>query len=319
MPAALCTLSHSPLIGFNDPAPETEARVQAAFDHAKKFVEDFDPELVVLFAPDHYNGFFYDMMPPFCVGTNATALGDYDTLAGPLSVTPIARQIVADVLDAGIDIAVSEHMYVDHGFAQPLQFLFGSLQAVPSLPVFINSVAVPLGPASRARKLGSAIGQATAALDQRVLFVGSGGLSHDPPVPKLEGASPEVARRLIAGRHPTPEERAARQARVIQSGLDLAAGTSTMRALNPEWDNTFLDILAAGDLTQIDTWTNEWFVEQGGDSAHEVRTWIAAYAALAARHRYSMNYRFYEEVKEWVAGFSITTAVEIPVQKPAQA
>lgn len=312
MPVAVCALSHSPLIGFNHPPKAVEERVDAAFEHARNFVAEFDPDLVVLFAPDHYNGFFYDMMPQFCVGTRATALGDYDTPAGELSVAGFARTLVKDVLAAGIDVALSERMYVDHGFAQPLQILFGGLDKVPVVPVFINSVAVPLCPAGRIRRLGHAIGASTARLpDQRVLFVGSGGLSHDPPVPQLEHATEEVAARLISGRNPTPEERAARQARVIRSGQELAAGTSSMRPINPEWDRMFLDVVASGELDRVDDWSNDWFVEQAGNSSHEVRTWIAAYAALAARGKYEVDYRFYEPVKEWVAGFAVTTAVPV--------
>jgi 2,3-dihydroxyphenylpropionate 1,2-dioxygenase len=310
MPVAVCALSHSPLIGFNHPAKAVEERVDAAFQRARDFVAGFDPELVVLFAPDHYNGFFYDMMPPFCVGTRATALGDYGTPAGELSVAESARTLVKEVLANGIDIALSERMYVDHGFSQPLDILFGGLDRVPVIPVFINSVAEPLCPVGRIRQLGHAIGQATNNLDEkRILFVGSGGLSHDPPVPKLENAPEAVAARLISGRNPTPEERAQRQARVIQSGVDLAAGTSSMRPINPEWDQQFLDLVSVGELKRIDGWGNEWFAEQAGNSSHEVRTWIAAYAAMAARGKYVMNYRFYEPVKEWVAGFAVTTAV----------
>lgn len=311
MPVAVCALSHSPLIGFNHPARAVKERVEAAFDQARRFVAEFDPDLVVMFAPDHYNGFFYDMMPPYCIGSKATALGDYGTPAGPLSVDPAANRIAEHVLGAGVDIAVSERMYVDHGFAQPLQILFGSLDAVPVVPVFINSVAVPLCPIFRVRLLGDAIGRATATLGRRVLFLGSGGLSHDPPVPQLEDAPPEVAERLIDGRNPTREQRAARQVRVIQAGSDLAAGSSSMRPINPEWDNRFLDILAAGDLEMIDDWPNEWFVEQAGNSSHEVRTWVAAYAAMAANGEYALEYRFYEEIKEWIAGFSVTTAVPV--------
>jgi 2,3-dihydroxyphenylpropionate 1,2-dioxygenase len=310
MPVAVCALSHSPLIGFNHPAKAVEERVEKAFEHARSFIAGFDPDLVVLFAPDHYNGFFYDMMPPFCIGTRATALGDYETPAGELSVAKSARTLAKLVLAAGIDVAVSERMYVDHGFSQPLQLLFGGLDRVPVIPVFVNSVAAPLCPVGRVRQLGTAIGHASAHLEeQRVLFLGSGGLSHDPPVPQLENATEEVAARLIDGRNPTPDERARRQARVIASGLDLAAGTSSMRPINPEWDQQFLDVVSAGELRLVDAWSNEWFAEQAGHSSHEVRTWVAAYAAMAARGKYVLNYRFYEPVPEWVAGFAVTTAV----------
>ena len=316
MPSAAVTMSHSPLMGFTEPAPDTSERVGAALQDARRFAAGFDPELVVIFGPDHYNGFFYDMMPPFCIGAAAESIGDYDTGAGALPVDhDAALMLVRAALDAEIDVTFSERMYVDHGFAQPLEILFGGLGEVPVVPVFVNCVAQPLGPARRARRLGSAIGSAAARLNRRVLFVGSGGLSHDPPVPTLEGAAPDVAAQLISeGRHLTPEQRAARQMRVIQAGRDYAAGVSTMQPLNPEWDRTVLAVLASGDFGLVDSWTTEWFTEQAGHSAHETRTSIAAYAALAATGPYRVTSSFYEPIPDWIAGFAVTTAAPVPDQ-----
>jgi 2,3-dihydroxyphenylpropionate 1,2-dioxygenase len=308
--SALVTMSHSPLMGFTEPAFGVRERVDAAFDGARAFIADFSPELVVIFGPDHYNGFFYDMMPPFCIGAAAESIGDYDTPAGALLVDrDAARTLVRAALDAEIDVTLSERMSVDHGFAQPLQILLGGIDGVPVVPVFINCVAEPLGPPRRARLLGQALGRAATGLGRRVLFIGSGGLSHDPPVPTLEGAAPEVALQLIsAGRHLTPEQRAARQMRVIQAGLDYAADVSTIRPLNPDWDQNLLAVLASGDLEQIDTWSTDWFTEQAGHSAHETRTSIAAYAALAATGPYRVTTSFYEPIPAWIAGFAVTTA-----------
>src|ERR1700761_6991667 len=186
MPSALVTMSHSPLMGFTEPAVATRERVDAAFDGARAFIAQFSPGRVVMFGPDHYHGFFYDMEPPFCIGAAAESIGDYDTASGPLSVDhDAAWHLVRSVLDAGIDVTLSERMYVDHGFAQPLEVLLGGIEQVPVVPVFINCVAQPLGPASRARLLGHAIGQAASALARRVLFIGSGGPSPDPPGPIL--------------------------------------------------------------------------------------------------------------------------------------
>ncbi len=86
MPIQLECLSHTPLHGYFDPAPEIVAEVERAQAQARARVEAFDPELVILFAPDHYNGFFYDLMPPYCIGVEASAVGDFNSLAGPLSV-----------------------------------------------------------------------------------------------------------------------------------------------------------------------------------------------------------------------------------------
>ena len=284
--------------------------MEAAFASARAFIADFMPELAVVFGPDHYNGFLYDMMPSFCVGAAAESIGDYGTPPGALRVDRgAALELVRAALDAEIDVTLSERMYVDHGFAQPLQILLGGIDRLPMVPVFINCVAEPLGPARRARLLGHAIGKAAAALDRRVLFVGSGGLSHYPPLPTLEGAAPEVAAQLISeGRHLSPEQRAARQMRVIQAGRDYAAGVSTMQPLNPEWDRHLLAVLASGELEQIDAWTTEWFTEQAGHSAHEARTSVAAYAALAATGPYRVTASFYEPIPAWIAGFAVTTA-----------
>ena len=309
MTAALVGLSHSPLIGKNDPAPEVLARVDAAVEDARALGRDFDPERVVLYAPDHSTGFFYKEMPPFCLATEARAIGDFGSQAGLLSVdAPAAKAIAQAVLDRGIDLTVSARMVVDHGFVQPLEILFGGIDRVPVVPIFVNGVATPLGPLSRIRALGTAVGEAAATLDKRVLFLASGGLSHDPPVPTLDGAPPRVADALIEGNPPTPEQRAKGEERVIQSGRDYAAGTATMIPINPTWDNLVLNTFESGPLTDIDNWTVDWMGAEGGGSSHEVRTWIAAYASLAATGTYTMNSRFYEPIPEWIAGFSVTTA-----------
>ncbi|MCG7203676.1 3-carboxyethylcatechol 2,3-dioxygenase [Streptomyces arenae] len=309
MNAAAVGLSHSPLIGTNDPAPDVLTAVAEAVEEARSFVHDFDPELVVLYAPDHYNGFFYKEMPPFCLATEAHAVGDFGSAAGPLAVdTEAARALARGVLDRGVDLTVSARMTVDHGFVQPLEVLFGGIDTVPVVPVFVNGVATPLGPVSRVRALGTAIGEAAADLDRRVLFLASGGLSHDPPVPVLEGAPPRVADALIDGHPPTPEQRAKGEQRVIQAGRDYAAGTSSMIPINPEWDNLVLDTLAGARLAEIDTWRTEWMGREGGGSAHEVRTWVAAFASLAAAGDYRFASRFYRPIPEWIAGFAVVTA-----------
>lgn len=309
---ALCTLSHSPLMGENDPGAEVAAAVAAALAQARDFVSRFDPQLVVLFGPDHYNGFFYDMMPPFCVGAGALSVGDYGTAAGPLPVDrDAAYAVVEHVLAADVDVAYSERMYVDHGMVQPLEILFGRADALPVVPVFVNSVAEPMTPVRRARQLGAAVGRAALGLGRRVLVVGSGGLSHDPPVPRLAGASPQVAERLIAGRNPTPAQRAEHEARVIATGRAFAAGTATIAPLNPGWDRELMRLLATGGFDEIDTWPNAEFVAKAGRSSHEVRTWIAAYAALSAAGPYRVETTFYRPIPEWIAGFGVTTAAPV--------
>ena len=312
MTAAVVGLSHSPLIGKNDPDADVLARVDTAVQEAKAFIADFAPDLVVLYAPDHYNGFFYKEMPPFCLATAANAVGDFGSQEGPLSVdTEAAKALAAGVLKRGVDLTVSARMTVDHGFAQPLETLFGGIDRVPVVPIFVNGVATPLCPVSRIRALGTAVGQAAAELDRRVLFLASGGLSHDPPVPVLEGAPPRVADALIEGHPPTPEQRLKGEGRVVQAGRDYVAGTTSMIPINPTWDNRLLDVIESRALDEFDEWTAEGMAAEAGGSAHEVRTWIAAFASLAATGtNYRMNSRFYEAIPSWIAGFAVATATQ---------
>ncbi len=82
--------------------------VNGVIASARERIAAFSPELVVLFAPDHYNGFFYDVMPPFCLGVGATAIGDFGGAAGELPVpVELAEACAHAVMKSGIDLAVS--------------------------------------------------------------------------------------------------------------------------------------------------------------------------------------------------------------------
>jgi 2,3-dihydroxyphenylpropionate 1,2-dioxygenase len=176
------------------------------------------------------------------------------------------------------------------------------------VPIFINSVATPLGPLKRARALGAAVGRFVATLDKRVLLLGSGGLSHDPPVPTLATAPPSALGRIVDGEPMTPEQRQARQTAVIGLAQEFAHGRGPMQPINPEWDHRLLDILDRGDLAAVDDWPNEWIAREGGNSAHEIRTWIAAFAALATQGPYETQVRYYRAAPELIAGFAVRTA-----------
>ncbi|WP_373692377.1 3-carboxyethylcatechol 2,3-dioxygenase [[Mycobacterium] kokjensenii] len=302
-------MSHSPLLNLPGPPRELMDDVEAAIAEAAAFVADFDPQLTVVFAPDHYNGFFLRLMPPFCIGTAAAGIGDYGTHLGALDVpADLARQCAEAVLEHGVDVAVSAAMDVDHAVVQPLERIFGAATACPVIPIFINAVAAPLGPLSRARALGAAVGEFLAGLDLRVLVLGSGGLSHDPPIPTLETAPPVTRDRILHGTAMTAQQRQARQEATIAAARDFAAGANNLAPLNPEFDARFLSIVDDGDLGDLDDWSNTYITEAGGGSAHEIRTWVAAFAALAAQGGYRTAHRYYRTAPDLIAGFAVRTA-----------
>lgn len=303
-------MSHSPLLNLPGPPRDLLDDVEAGIAQAREFVTAYDPELVVVFSPDHYNGFFYKVMPPFCIGLQANGVGDYGTYAGALPVAEVsAGQCAKAILGAGIDIAVSASMDVDHGTVQPLEKLFGSATSRPLIPIFINAVAEPLGPLHRCRALGTAVGEFLAGLDKRVLVLGSGGLSHSPPVPTLATAAPAQLQRIVHGQPMTTEQRVARQAQVIEAARSFAGGEGDLQPLNPAWDHRFLDVIDSGHLADLDQWSNTFVTHEGGSSAHEIRTWVAAFAALATAGAYRTTVRYYKQAADLIAGFAIRTAV----------
>ena len=317
MPVKLICASHSPLMEFASPQrAEQETNVRAAFEKMAAEVKAFDPTLIITFGPDHFNGFFYDLMPSFCVGIRATAAGDWNYGAENNKINvpeETALHLVRRVLDEGVDVAYSYRMQADHGVTQPLHFLCdGQLDRYPTIPVFINGAATPMPTTKRTVALGRAIGQFIKSLNlenERVLILGTGGLSHDPPTPQMGSVPPEVEEFLIAGRNPSTEARHARQAKIIAVGQKLAAGdTSVAVPLNAEWDIALLETFKNADFAAIETMTEAEIRRDGGRGGQEVRSWIAAFAALSELGEYHMTTQVYEAISEWIAGFGIVSA-----------
>ncbi|MFC6671507.1 3-carboxyethylcatechol 2,3-dioxygenase [Marinobacterium aestuariivivens] len=310
MSVLLQCLSHTPLVGEVDPERAVLSEVDGTLAAARARIERFDPELVILFAPDHYNGFFYDIMPSFCIGTAARAIGDFGTQAGDLDVPEaLAEACARSVVEAGVDTAVSYGMQVDHGFAQPLEYLLGGIDQKPVIPVFVNGVATPLPTFKRARLLGEAIGRFARGLDQRVLLIGSGGLSHQPPVPELATANAHMADRLKgSGRNLPPDEREARTRRVVEAARDFVEDQQSLHPLNPEWDQRFMATLAEGRLADLDAVGNDELSALAGKSTHEVKAWVAAFAALSAFGPYIARDGYYRPIPEWICGFGALAA-----------
>lgn len=317
MAVKLICASHSPLMEFASPQrAEQETNVRAAFEKMAAEVKAFDPTLIITFGPDHFNGFFYDLMPSFCVGIRATAAGDWNYGAENNKINvpeETALHLVRRVLDEGVDVAYSYRMQADHGVTQPLHFLCdGQLDRYPTIPVFINGAATPMPTTKRTVALGRAIGQFIKSLNlenERVLILGTGGLSHDPPTPQMGSVPPEVEEFLIAGRNPSTEARHARQAKIIAVGQKLAAGdTSVAVPLNAVWDIALLETFKNADFAAIEAMTEAEIRRDGGRGGQEVRSWIAAFAALSELGEYHMTTQVYEAISEWIAGFGIVSA-----------
>lgn len=310
MTAYLHCMSHTPLVGIVDPQQETLDAIAQTELNIRKAIEAFDPELVILLGPDHYNGFFYDVMPQFCIGIQAHAIGDFNTASGQLNVPkPEAEALASHLIEAGFDLAVSYQMQVDHGFAQPLETNFSSLNSVPVIPIFINSVAPPMPTFKRAIAFGEALGQYLKTLNKRVLLLASGGLSHQPPVPELATANEHMKNRLLgSGKNLPADERQLRTQRVIDAAHAFIKDQSCLHPLNPEWDQMFMNCLINSDYEHLESLTNQHVSDVAGKSTHEVKTWVVAAKAFQTFGAFSVQEQFYQPIPEWIAGYGILSA-----------
>lgn len=316
MSTMLVCAAHSPLINYLRPETDVSQPVMDVLAEVSQRVKAFDPELVLIFGPDHFAGFFYDLMPSFCVGIRAHAVGDFDISSSGQSYSvpeELARQLVMALHAGGVDAAQSYLMQADHGFAQALEQFAGSVGRYPTIPIFINGAAPPLPPMARVRRLGEEVGKFLATTKRRVLLIGSGGLSHDPPIPDVLTAPPHVQEVLISGRNSSQERMPGKIQRNIDTARALEAGTGSALPLNPQWDGEFMDLLLAGDLDTVSRMDMDEARAVAGVGVHEVRTWLAAFAAFACMTKLDDRkqvLRHYTPVPLWNAGFGVVVLEE---------
>lgn len=305
-PRAWLGVSHTPLLGHNPLAPEVDADLQQALASMRHQVLGWQPERIVMIGPDHYNSFFNELMPPFCIGTQATSVGDFRMPHGRLNVDgDTALALATHLMDHDFDVAVSRRMQVDHGFTQTLSLIWGGLESPPLVPIFMNAVAQPGVPrVRRCRALGEAIGAYLDTLPGRTLLIGSGGLSHEPPVPTLEHPDAAVRERIIVRSPSSPQDFEVRMQRVLAAGQAMAAGNSPLKPLNPAWDARWMDALQSGQLDTLEAIDEASIARDAGLSGHESKTWLVARAALP-RSGLTCALRWYRDIPALIAGFGI--------------
>jgi 2,3-dihydroxyphenylpropionate 1,2-dioxygenase len=292
MTTSLVCASHSPLLYCYAKAPDDWDALVAAYKARETAVQKFDADLVIAFGADHFNGFFLKLMPAFCIGLKATAVGDIGGFEGALNVpTNTATDIVNFLRQSDIDPAVSTDMTVDHAFSQTIHNMLGGLATKPVVPVFINAIAEPFVPFRRTRLMGEAIGRYAASLGTRVLFLASGGMSHNPRryYPVLGEGPPEVTAWQLSGGDDPQSLSADQWIDLLEKMHHEGAGmivrgerTAADMKLNREADERFLDVLCGNRLEEFDAWDPSTLVEEAGIGSMELHTWIAAAAAHRA-------------------------------------
>ncbi len=279
---------HVPFLETQDRALSPE--FWESYEARVKEFNAFDPELVIVFGADHYDGLHLKLMPAFTVIQRAEAMDDVGGFPGHLDIPPeIAFACAKALVRDEFDIATSYAMTVDHGFSNVLHNFMGAVDARPVLPIHINAMCDPKPSFRRCRLLGEAVGRFARTLGKRVAFLGSGGLSHETGMvfPQYDSAPDQRTRDFIVhggerGEITMDGWLTFIRDVMLQLSPPMASGDFVNEKLNPVWDHQFLTAVTAADLSGLDSWTDEEVEAAGGNGAGEIRQWIAAIAAARA-------------------------------------
>ena len=304
-------LSHSPLMfvpGVDGGEPGK--RYWAAVERLRDEMAAVDPDVVVMFFPDHFRAVHYDNTPPFCLGVKYLGTwGDWYLPRLDLRIDEeLAAYVLERVLGADIDLAYSVDMRIDHGGAQPLHVL--GLEDRPVVPVFVNCAAPPLPTLARCAALGAAVGEALSCFPgaRRVAVLGSGGLSHHVPLPSWAELTRDDAdryRTFVTGL--SEAELAEVEPRRVQRILDMIGTDETWT--DEELDREVLAEFASGALSDVIGRSQEDLVKRGGSGMNEVRTWVAAASAAGSSGAEIFEYT---PVANWATGMGVVRFDLVP-------
>ena len=180
--------SHVPLMASPkqwERLPENERRnLRGGFDRAREILEGARPDVLITFADDHFDRCFFDNLPAFLVGVGEEARGP--AVAGfnipevrlPIA-SKLARFIVREGLEGGVDFAFSEELALDHAEIAPMMHLTPRWD-VPIIPIVVNAFAPPMPSPRRCFDVGAFVGRCVERWPEntRIAFLGTGGLSH---------------------------------------------------------------------------------------------------------------------------------------------
>src|SRR5580693_5787072 len=124
--------SHVPLMAspkqWDRLAEDDRTHLRTGFARARRIIEEAYPDVLITFADDHFDRCFYDNLPAFLVGVGEEAVGpaiagfDIPNVRLPIA-SKLARFIVREGLEGGVDFAFSEELALDHAEMAPMMLL----------------------------------------------------------------------------------------------------------------------------------------------------------------------------------------------------
>lgn len=203
--------SHSPgITGWPERAePGRRKAVEEAYAEARRRLDALEPDAIVAVSVEHFTNFNLGNLPAFAVATGESYLGPVTAEMGSfLNVeqrtypghAELGRHLYEFALDAEFDPALVEGgLDFDENFCVPFKHL-DPTSKYPLAPVIVNGVNPPWPTLKRCYDFGRMIRRAVEAQTaaDRVVVVGTGGLSHWVGLPESGNINTEFDRDFIA-------------------------------------------------------------------------------------------------------------------------
>ena len=173
----------------------------AAIGKLRETIAASRPDVIMVVGDDQHENLVDDNMPPFTIyiGDEAEASVSLRYLNQPKSEnlttyrvhSKMGEVLVDSLMDEGFDPSYSRKTRYDgglgHAFARVLKFLSPDASS-PVIPVMVNTYYPPAPSAKRCAAFGHALARVLKRLpgEERVVIVGSGGLSHTKIDEKLD-------------------------------------------------------------------------------------------------------------------------------------
>lgn len=258
--------SHTPvMLNFPEAIPDADRQsIFAAFQQLGRELRESKPDAVIVISDDHVHNFFLDNFPAFCIGAAATY------------ATPVEHWLKADRQTLQGDAALGAHLLgealqhdFDPSFSMELTLDHGVLT-----PLHLAGLAghVPVVP----------------------LLVNC----VQPPLPTMRRAVQwgTMLRDAIAS-----YQGCKRVAILATGGISHDIATPRMGSVNEAFDREFLRLLAAGDEAPLVRYATG-HVNEAGNGAEEIRTWLVAHGAAAGA---VFEPIYYKAVSNWYTGIGL--------------
>lgn len=202
--------SHSPgITGFPERAEEAKReKVEAAYGQVRDRIAELEPDAIIGVSVEHFTNFFMDNLPVFSIATAdefqapvTEEMGEFLRVqphrhpGAPLLAKAVREHALGEEFDPAL---IGGDFAWDENFCVPLKHLDPG-HDTPVVPIIVNAVEPPMPTLNRCYQFGRMLKRAVEAQSEaeRVVVLGTGGLSHWVGMPEAGNINEDFDRRFL--------------------------------------------------------------------------------------------------------------------------